>query len=185
VTFSHLHSCLQPSFVLMSAIVLDRLPSRPASPVLLTSSSTTPGPSSSHVTSTVLIASSSAPSTGAPAASVPSSPVTSAPSSPFATAPSSPVLSQTVPPIPTAPVLVLAPSTPSGQAAGSNGSSTRKRWSKRWRLFSKSWHGCAAFIGIATTFMFVYYTVHTYNLAAWTADKDYCEFQRNFEVSGQ
>ncbi|EAT87583.1 hypothetical protein SNOG_05192 [Parastagonospora nodorum SN15] len=31
----------------------------------------------------------------------------------------------------------------------------------------------------------MYYTVHTHSLASWTAKKDYCEFQKNFEAASQ
>ena len=49
--------------------------------------------------------------------------------------------------------------------------------------FSKPWQNLSALIAIITVPVMVYFAVKTYNLAAWTATKDYCEFQLNFVVS--
>lgn len=48
--------------------------------------------------------------------------------------------------------------------------------------FSKSWQNLSALIAIATIPVMVYYAVKTYQLAAWTAKKDYCEYQHAYGV---
>lgn len=49
--------------------------------------------------------------------------------------------------------------------------------------FTKPWQNSSALIAIVTAPVVIYFAVKTYNLAAWTAKKDYCEYQQNFGVS--
>ena len=48
--------------------------------------------------------------------------------------------------------------------------------SQIWRCVSIAAQVCAGIIATAITLMVAYYTVRTYNLAAWTATKDFCEY---------
>ena len=49
--------------------------------------------------------------------------------------------------------------------------------------FTKSWQNSSALIAMVTVPVVIYYAIKTYSLAAWTAKKDYCEYQQDFGVS--
>ncbi|KAJ6150551.1 hypothetical protein N7471_001750 [Penicillium samsonianum] len=112
-----------------------------------------------------------------------SSATPSSATAPSLTAPSSATLSPAIAPSPSSttalPLTASFLIAPSPTALSSHGGAHQPG---NWRPFSKIWQNCAALIASGTALMVIYYTVRTYNLAAWTAKKDYREFCDNAEV---